>query len=68
MAREKRNKQSSCGYVLVREDGKFVTPPGSHRSYTGKLQEARVFATREAAERERCVGNETCVPLNACFG
>jgi len=46
-------------YVIARnEDGAFVAPPGREKSYTKKLQEARVFRTREAAQRDAC-GNET---------
>ena len=47
-------------YVIQRLDGwgGFVTKPGSASSYTKRLQEARVFVTRESAECERCVENE----------
>ena len=45
-------------YVIIRSDGAFVARSGSASSYTSKLQNAAVFATREAAERERCPGNE----------
>jgi hypothetical protein len=47
-------------YVLWRTDqGRgWVTRAGSPGSYTGKLQQARTFATREDAERNRCPGNE----------
>lgn len=37
---------------------RFVTPDGSHHAYTAKRENAKQFATREAAEREAC-GNET---------
>ena len=48
-------------YVLIRnKDGKFVARPGSKKSYTSSLQNARQFATREDAERDRC-GNERTV-------
>lgn len=50
-------------YVIVRTDGKFVTRPGSEQSYSDKLQHARPFETREAAERERCVENERVVSV-----
>lgn len=54
------------GYVLRRTDGAYVAdmsknPTGS--SYTNKLQHAQVFHTREAAERNRCIENETVVAL-----
>lgn len=45
-------------YVIQRDDGAFVSRPGSDHSYTRLLQQARTFATRDAAERERCPGNE----------
>lgn len=51
------------GYRLKRdEDGKYVTRPGSDKSYTTKLDDARIFASRADAEAEAC-GNETIVPL-----
>ena len=57
-------------YVIKRQpDGpmdkgyKYVSPAGSRSSYTNKLQEARRFPTREAADRE-CCGNERVVPYN----
>ena len=53
----------SVVYVLVRNDGMFVTPPGEKHSYTKYLQNARQFPTREDAERERCVGNEYVAPM-----
>lgn len=46
-------------YVIMRSDGAFVAPSGSRTSYVRCLQYARVFHCREAAERERCPGNET---------
>ena len=48
-------------YILKRDDGAYVAKPGDH-SYTQKLQHARTWPTREAAERERC-GNEILVTL-----
>lgn len=45
-------------YVLRRDDGWFVAPSGSSGSYTNRLQYARVFQTREEAEKERCPENE----------
>lgn len=52
-------------YVIKRTDqGRgYVTPPGSAHSYTRDLREARTFTTKEAANRERCEGNEISVPL-----
>lgn len=55
------------GFIIRNNDtGKFVTPPGSERSYTTVLQNARVFPTREQAERDKC-GNETVLPLDSMF-
>jgi hypothetical protein len=51
-------------YVLVRTDGKYVAPPGQEHSYTSKLEDARIFPTRDAAEKERCVENETVRPVS----
>ena len=42
------------------ENAKFVAPSGSHNSYTERLENAKTFATREAAEAEAC-GNERIV-------
>jgi hypothetical protein len=47
------------GYVLVRTDGKFVAPPGQEKSYVSSLQDALVFRTREEADKNRCVENES---------
>lgn len=46
------------GYVIVREDGKYVARPGSEHSYTSKLESAAIFRTREQAELNRCPENE----------
>jgi hypothetical protein len=52
------------GFVLQRtEDGAFVRPPGEARSYTYALQLARVYPNRDAAERDRCPGNEVIRPV-----
>jgi len=49
-------------YVLRRhEDGKYVAPPGSPKSYVTDLRKARRFPTRAAAEADAC-GNETAIP------
>ncbi len=47
-------------YVIKRTDqgGGWVTPAGSAASYTHRLQDARTFSTKEAAEHERCPENE----------
>jgi hypothetical protein len=51
-------------YLIRRNDGAYVAQPGSNSSYTRTLENARTFATREAAERERCPGNEYVVSLD----
>lgn len=50
------------GFIIRREDGKYVARPGSEHSYTSKLEDARVFRTREEADRD-CCGNEQVVPI-----
>lgn len=46
-------------YVILRsEDGAYVNQPGSRSSYTFSLERAQKFWTLEAAERNRCSGNE----------
>jgi hypothetical protein len=46
-------------FVLRRTDqgGGYVQPAGSRKAY-GSKGKARRFATREAAEADRCTGNE----------
>jgi hypothetical protein len=52
-------------YVLIRnEDGKYVTNPGQEYSYTSKLENARIFPTKDAANAEKC-GNENVVPVSS---
>lgn len=54
-------------YILRRTDqgGGYVAQPGSHNSYTKDPLKARRFPTREAAERDRCPGNEVVVSLDS---
>jgi hypothetical protein len=49
------------------ETGKYVASPGSYRSYTNCLEEARIFRSRDIAEKERCVESETIVDLQHLF-
>jgi len=52
-------------YVIERTDqgGGYVAQPGSRSSYTTDIRRARKWPTREAAERERCLGNEVVVSV-----
>jgi hypothetical protein len=43
------------GFVLKRvEDGDYVAPAGNEYSYVSDIRDARIFASREHAENERC--------------
>ncbi len=53
-------------YVIKRGE-QYVMPAGSARSYTTKLQNARVFVSRAAAERE-CCEDEVVVSVAAEMG
>lgn len=45
-------------YVIINNDnGKFVTPTGSKKSYTSALQNARIFSSYDDAKKN-CCGNE----------
>lgn len=56
------------GYVIVRtSDGKYVSMPGSGRSYTDKLPKAAIYSTREDAAKVVCPGNEHVVSVDAAF-
>jgi hypothetical protein len=47
-------------YVLVRiPDNKYVAVPELEHSYTDDLLSAQIFLSLEAADRERCVENES---------
>ena len=51
-------------YVLKRnEDGAYVSKPGSHNSYTTRLENAQVFDTKEKAEGNAC-GNEHAMSVD----
>jgi hypothetical protein len=54
-------------FVLVRTDGKYVAPPGNEKSYVTRLEDARVFPTRESAEKERCVESERIAAVADLF-
>lgn len=52
-------------YVIRRSDGKYVSKPGSQSSYTNRLENAQKFATKEAADANRCPGNESTVSVDS---
>lgn len=54
-------------YVLKRGP-LYVSRPGMVSSYTPKEEHARLFDTIAAAERERCVENESVVWLSVPAG
>jgi len=56
-------------YVIKRTDqgGGYVTPPGSAKSYTRDATYARTYPTRDAAEADRCKGNEIVVAIRDLF-
>lgn len=49
-------------FIILNEKGKYVSRPGSQKSYTTKLENARIFSTKEAAESNKC-SNERVVSL-----
>lgn len=53
-------------FILKRDDGAYVAKPGE-RSYTKDLKHARVWTSRDAAERERC-SNEAMTTVEAEMG
>lgn len=42
-------------------DGAYVAKPGSASSYTRSIKHARKYPTRDAANADRCEGNEIVV-------
>ncbi len=51
-------------YVVKRkEDGAYVSTPGSRESYTRSLEKARKWSSKAAAEAE-CCGNEYAVNVD----
>ena len=50
-------------YLIKRTDqgGGYVAKPGSKNSYTKNPSSARRYPTKEAAEADRCRGNEVIV-------
>lgn len=52
-------------YVLQRQDGKYVSVPGSEHSYTRKLENAQKFSRYVDAFNSRCELNERVVEISA---
>lgn len=51
-------------YIIVNNDtGMFVAPRGSDKSYVRTSSFARVYTSKESAERDAC-GNETVIPYD----
>lgn len=52
-------------YILKRTDqgGGYVSKPGSAKSYTRRLNQARKYPTLEAANADRCPENEIALDL-----
>lgn len=51
-------------YVIKNnETSRYVSWPGSRKSYTSRLEYARVFKTKDAAKQD-CCGNETAVLMS----
>jgi hypothetical protein len=63
-----REKEKHMQFVIRRtdHDGGYVTRPGSAHSYTSKLQEARVYATKATARAE-CCENEIVLSLESAL-
>lgn len=56
-------------YVLQRfADHQYVKRPGSGESYTPHLEDARLYPTREMADRDRCKDNERILSLADILG
>jgi hypothetical protein len=54
-------------FMLKRTDGKYVGKPGSKHSYTTRIDLARVYKTKEEAEKDRCPENEHVVEIPRLF-
>lgn len=48
--------------VKRKDDGRYVSGPGVVYSYTSDIKRARIFKSKEEAERD-CCGNETVVDI-----
>jgi hypothetical protein len=52
---------------VIKRGNEYVAPAGSHKSYTKKLENARTFPTRAAAEADAC-GNESVHAVSDLVG
>ena len=54
-------------YIIRRTDqgGGYVAPTGNPSSYVRDPRNARQFATKEQADRERCEGNEVVMEYHS---
>jgi hypothetical protein len=53
----------TAGFVIINENGWYVAAKVSPNSYVQKLEHAKIYPTREAAEVDLCPDNERIVPL-----
>jgi hypothetical protein len=50
---------------VIKRGNLYVSRPGSQHSYTKFLQEARIFSSREEAEKHTCPDNERIVSVDS---
>ena len=50
-------------YLIQRDDGKYVSMPGSYESYTQHFARAMVYSTSDEARANCCHGNEVIVKI-----
>ena len=51
-------------YVIMRDDGKYVSRGGEH-SYCKSIENARTYHSKPQAIADRCPGNETVVSVDS---
>lgn len=51
-------------FVLICDNGRYVARSGSQSSYTNKLENAKIYKSREDADSDRCVENESIVNVS----
>jgi hypothetical protein len=51
----------------IKNGNKYVSLPGSERSYTTDVSRAQTFTSKEAAEANAC-SNERVIPLRLVWG